>query len=309
VLATDSRYEQTARTACADCELLVDREVVGQLGRLAARRGALRVAYESHRLTVEAFLELRDVLDGTAPVELVRGGRLVERLRERKDPGEVAAVRAACAAADAALSDVLALLRPGLTERAIADELEARMRRHGAQALGFDSIVAGGPNSAVPHHSPTDRPVAPGELLKLDFGAMVDGYRSDMTRTVVLGEPVDWKREIYELVEAAQQAAVEAVAPGVATTDVDLAARRVIESAGLGDAFVHGVGHGVGLDIHEAPALDAASTDVLQAGMVVTAEPGVYLAGRGGVRIEDTLLVTGDGAERLTLAPRTLLAL
>ena len=308
VLATDARYAEAAAQECPDVELLVERDTGPALAALAVERGRRRLGYESHQLTVDGF---RDVQLAGPALDLRPADRPVEQLRRVKDLDEVAALRAACAAADAALADVLALIRPGLTERELAVELEARMRAHGSEGPSFDTIVAAGEHAAVPHHRPTDRRLARGDLVKLDFGAVVDGYHSDMTRTLVLGRPADWQREIYDLVAAAQQAGVDAVCAGVATARVDRAAREVVEAAGRGEQFIHGVGHGVGLEIHELPALGTGSAGVLAESMVVTVEPGVYLPGRGGVRIEDTLLVSAAGqpAQRLTATTRELLVL
>jgi Xaa-Pro dipeptidase len=223
----------------------------------------------------------------------------------------VAALRAACAAADAALADLVAAggLAPGRTEAEVAVDLEDRMRRHGAQGPSFETIVAAGANSAIPHHRPTGSPLAAGDLVKLDFGALVDGYHSDMTRTLVLGPAADWQRELYDLVAAAQAAGTAALAPGAAVATVDEAARSVVRAAGRGEQFPHGLGHGVGLQIHEAPALAATGAGDLAAGMVVTVEPGVYLPGRGGVRIEDALVVRDGPAELLTLTTKELVEL
>ena len=184
--------------------------------------------------------------------------------------------------------------------------LENRMLDHGAAGPSFESIVATGANSAVPHHRPTDAELAAGDLVKLDFGALVDGYHSDMTRTFVLGAPADWQRELYDLVAAAQAAGRAALRVGADVRDVDAAARGVVEAAGRGEEFLHGLGHGVGLEIHEAPALAKTGEGRLSAGMAVTVEPGVYLAGKGGVRIEDTLVVRDGDPELLTLTTKQL---
>jgi Xaa-Pro aminopeptidase len=308
VLATDGRYAEAAAAACPDVELLVERDTSPALAALAGSRGLLRVAYESHHLTVDAF---RAVQDADRSLELVSSARAVESLRAVKDAGEVASLRAACAAADAAFAALLPTIRPGVTELTIAATLEDLMRAHGSEGPSFDTIVATGPSSAVPHHHPTSLAVARGDFVKLDFGAGGDGYHSDMTRTVVVGEPQAWQREVYDVVALAQQAGVDAVADGVATADVDTVSRGVVEAAGYGERFLHGLGHGVGLEIHEAPALGTGSPGTLRTDMVVTVEPGVYLAGRGGVRIEDTLVVTVPGApaERITLTTRELLVL
>ena len=233
---------------------------------------------------------------GPADTELVRAAGTVEALREVKDAGELALLRLACEAADAALADLVERggLRPGRTEREVSRELEALMLDHGADAISFETIVAAGPNSAIPHHRPTDAVLARGDFVKIDFGALVAGYHSDMTRTFVLGKAADWQLEIYQLVADAQRAGREALRPGAGLRDVDGAARQLIVDAGYGEHFGHGLGHGVGLQIHEAPGIGATSAGTLLAGSVVTVEPGVYLPGRGGVRIEDTLVVAGD---------------
>ncbi|WP_181781186.1 M24 family metallopeptidase [Pseudonocardia pini] len=303
---TDSRYTIQSAAEVPDLEPVVERSTALALAGLAAALGVRRLGYESDAVTVDA----RRALDAATDAELVRAPGLVARLRVVKDDTEIATLRRACAIADTALTDLLAAggVRAGRTEREIALDLDFRMRGLGADGPSFDSIVAAGANSAIPHHSPTGTAVQPGDLLKLDFGALVAGYHSDMTRTLVLGRAADWQRELYDLVHRAQAAGCAAVEAGVPTADVDAASRNVIAAAGLGDRFLHGLGHGVGLVIHEAPALSAASKDVLEAGMAVTVEPGVYLADRGGVRIEDTLVVReGDRPDPLTAFPKELL--
>jgi Xaa-Pro aminopeptidase len=198
----------------------------------------------------------------------------------------------------------------GRTERDVAHELEHRMHVHGAEGPAFATIVAGGPHSAIPHHRPTDRPLERGDLLKIDFGSRVGGYHSDMTRTVVVGAPPSpWQQEIHDLVAAAQRAGRDALAPGAAAVDVDAAARAVIEQGGHGPEFPHGLGHGVGLQIHERPMMGPTADGRLDCRMPVTVEPGVYLPGRGGVRIEDTLIVGHGGPLLLTTTTRELLVL
>jgi Xaa-Pro aminopeptidase len=223
-----------------------------------------------------------------------------------KDPAEVARIEAAARIADAALAAVAPSLADAPTEIEVAVELEAAMRRLGAEEPAFDTIVASGPNGALPHHHPSTRRIGPGELVVIDMGATVDGYRSDMTRTVAVGDLDDTARRLLQVVAAAQAAGLDAVADGVACRDVDAAARRVIEAAGWGEAFVHPTGHGVGLEIHEPLRLAATSGATLAAGHVVTVEPGVYLPEVGGARIEDTVEVTTSGCRRLTGSPLSL---
>jgi Xaa-Pro aminopeptidase len=303
-----------------DVELLVDRSTVAGLAAEAVRsrsggRGVGRIGYESHDLTVDGLALLQGVLADAAaggPVpELTSIRRAVEAQRSIKDDGEVESLRRACAIADRALAELAAegALRPGRTELQVGRELDARMLALGAEAPSFETIVAAGANSAIPHHRPDATELRPGDFLKLDFGATVDGYHSDMTRTVVLGHAADWQREIYELVAASQAAGRAALAVGTDVVAVDKAARDVIAAAGHAEHFPHGLGHGVGLEIHEAPSIGPLGAGTLAAGMAVTVEPGVYLPGHGGVRIEDTLVVTADAPELLTLTSKELLVL
>jgi Xaa-Pro aminopeptidase len=241
-------------------------------------------------------------------MQLVPTEGLVEGLRLHKDAGEVARIEAAASIADEALDAMWPRLFDHPTERDFALELDWTMRRLGADDVSFETICASGPNGANPHARPSARLMSDGDLVVVDFGALVDGYHSDMTRTVALGEPDATQLRMLEVVIEAQQRGVAAVAPGVACADVDAACRDVIADAGWADAFLHGTGHGVGLDIHEAPRVARTTETLLAEGQVVTVEPGVYLPGHGGVRIEDTLLVTADGARPLTHAPKITVA-
>ncbi|MGH9090611.1 MAG: M24 family metallopeptidase, partial [Acidimicrobiales bacterium] len=246
---------------------------------------------------------------GELLTEVVPTTGVVEGLREVKDEGEVARMARAAAIADAALAEVLPLLGSGLTEEAFALELDTAMRRGGAEGTAFETIVAAGPNSAKPHHRPGDRPVRPGDPVVVDFGATFEGYRSDMTRTFsVGGEPAGELARVFEVVRASQASGVAAVHPGAGAKEVDDACRQVIAEAGWAEAFEHGTGHGVGLDIHEAPTVSPLGTAILSPGVVVTVEPGVYLPGVGGVRIEDTLVVTDDGSRALTTFTKDVIA-
>jgi len=302
-LATDGRYTEQAAAESPDLRVVVARQCAVALVESMGTDGPL--AFEAQDVSVEAH----DGLMASAPpsVELVRLGHLVEELRRVKDDDELALLREACAIGDRALAELLPWLRPGRTEREVGRRLEDLMLDHGGDGRAFDTIVATGPHSSIPHHQPTDRPLARGDLLKLDFGSLYRGYHADMTRTVVLGEPADWQRDLYALVARSQAAGRAAVAVGAAESAVDRAAREVVEEAGLGESFPHGLGHGVGLEIHESPLLAASSTGTLALGIPLTIEPGVYLPGRGGVRIEDTVVVTAGEPELLTTTTKELL--
>jgi len=306
VLATDSRYALAAERDCPDLELLVERFIETRLATEMASRAMRTVAFEAHEMSVERHAELAAKADG---VNLVPFGRKIEELRTVKDPSELELLATACRISCQALADVFALIRPGITERALAAALDTRMAQLGAERPAFDTIVASGPNGALPHHSPTDRPLRRGDLITMDFGALYGGYHADMTRTVALGEPAGWQREIYELVAAAQRSGIDAARPGANLGDVDAAARDLIRDAGHGEHFGHGLGHGVGLEVHEAPMLGYGRTGKLADRVPVTVEPGIYLPGRGGVRIEDVLVVGAEGTGLLTTTTRELLVL
>lgn len=311
VLATDGRYVTQAAAQAPDAELVIERAVGAHLAARAAADGVRRLGFESHVVTVDGFGLLERAVGDAGGVEFVRAAGMVERLREVKDAGEVAILRLACEAADAALHDLVTRggLRPGRTEKQVGRELESLMLDHGADGVSFETIVAAGPNSAIPHHRPTDAVLADGDFVKIDFGALVAGYHSDMTRTFVLGRAAQWQRDLYALVASSQAAGRNALAAGAALRDVDAASRQVIADAGFAENFGHGLGHGVGLQIHEAPGISASAVGTLLAGAAVTVEPGVYLPGRGGVRIEDTLVVGSESAptpELLTRFPKEL---
>ena len=294
VLATDFRYAEAAGRDCPDLELLLERHLEPALAALAVARGWPTLAFEAQEMTVERYSALAS-LDG-GPALLLELGRAIEDLRMIKDPAEIELLARACAITCEAFAQVLGEIVPGMTERAFATLLERAMVDLGAEGLAFDTIVASGPNGAIPHHSPGDRAFETGDLITIDCGARFGGYLADMTRTVALGEPAEWQREIYDLVAAAQLAGIAAAVPGADVDDVDASARDLITAAGHGEHFGHGLGHGVGLEVHEAPMMGPGRTGRLQNRVPVTVEPGVYLPGKGGVRIEDTLVVRGDAA-------------
>ncbi|MDQ3757164.1 MAG: Xaa-Pro peptidase family protein [Actinomycetota bacterium] len=307
VFATDGRYGGQAAEQLAgvgvDARIEVGNAKEQQASLVAAAGGLARLGLEAGNVT---WARQRAMASEWFPdAELVATEGVVEELRRVKDAGEVARIERACAIA----GDALARVRPRLAERPrerdIAVELDSEMRRLGASAPSFDTIVASGPNGAKPHARPGDRVIEEGDLVVVDFGALVDGYCSDTTRTFVVGEwPSDTARRMYEVVADSQARGVEAVAAGAEAAAVDRVCRDVIADAGWGDAFLHSTGHGVGLDIHEAPWVAATAGGSLVAGNVVTVEPGVYLPEHGGVRIEDTVVVTDDGRRALTTSPK-----
>jgi Xaa-Pro aminopeptidase len=282
VFFTDGRYGEQSRHEVPDLTRVASMgSLDGAILEHVRRLGVGRLGFERHVVTVAQRDRWQEELEG---VRLTGIGDEVERLRWSKDAEELALLRSAQDATDGAFEDILDVLVVGITERQAAAQLELALGRHGADALAFD-------------------------VIKMDFGAQIGGYHADMTRTVAFGEPVAELRKVHDVVAAAQQAGIDALRPGVLAADVDRAARTVIEDAGYGERFTHGLGHGVGLEIHEGPSLRRDGEDELPAGAVVTVEPGVYLPGLGGVRIEDTVEVTGDGPRVLGVSTRELIEL
>lgn len=301
---TDFRYVVQAEQQVHGFERRIGEQDLLDDAIAALPSGDVRLGIEDQHMAVRTFDRLREALPDS--VELVPAGGAVERLRELKDADEVACIRAAAELADEALQRMLADGLAGRSERDVALALEQEMRRLGAERASFDTIVAHGAHGALPHAVPREQEISAGCLVTIDWGAQLDGYCSDCTRTFAVGEPDGRALEVYELVLRAQQAGLDAVAPGVSGRDADAAAREPIVDAGFGECFGHGLGHGVGLEIHEAPRLSRTSEATLAAGHVVTVEPGVYLPGELGVRIEDLVLVTDDGCERLNTLPKKL---
>jgi Xaa-Pro aminopeptidase len=305
---TDSRYFEAAQAALdGDAELrLVGGGIrMTELLREALPAGVKTLGVEEDSLSHSEYLRL----EKTLPAQLVPAQNLLSELRARKSPAELRALIEAQRVAEAAYSELLELLRPGLTERQVAAELVYRMLRHGAEGISFDPIVVAGERGSMPHGVPGDRPIAHGDFVTMDFGCVLDGWCSDMTRTVAIGSAGDEMRTVYETVLAAQEAGIRAARAGVPGKTVDFAARRVIEEAGYAAFFGHSFGHGLGLEIHEAPNASPSAELPLPPGAVISAEPGIYLPGRFGVRIEDVLYLTGDGTENITLAPKGLIIL
>ena len=264
-----------------------------------------RVGFEDRAITVHQLERIREAIGDRA--ELVPAGALVEGLREIKDAGEVSRIREAARLADTALGEVVGQGLVGRTEAQVALDLEVAMRRHGAEAISFPPIVASGPHGALPHAEPRAVPIEAGVLVTIDWGAQLEGYCSDCTRTFATGEVGDDERAVYDVVLEAQETSLAAVRPGRSGREVDAVARDIISAAGHGDAFGHGLGHGVGLEIHEGPRLSRLAPETpLAEGMVLTVEPGIYLPGRFGVRIEDLVVVTAMGSDVLNTLPKDL---
>lgn len=303
-LLCDSRYTTQAGAEAPLCRVVEYNVKVDGIARLAGEQGWLRLAFDAEQVTVAVHRPLAAALPA---VELLPVGGELDELRAIKSADELEAIERSCELASAAFMQLLPLVRPGVSERSLALELEIFMKRSGAEEKAFDFIVASGERGALPHGHPTDRKIAAGELVTIDFGARLDGYHSDETVTLAVESADRRQMEIYAVVKEAHDLALAAVRPGVFCREVDAIARDYIAGRGFGDYFGHGLGHGVGLDIHEKPTLSPRSDKILAQGMVVTIEPGIYIPGWGGVRIEDTVAVTADGCRPLTRVAKELL--
>ena len=304
VLLTDFRYVQQAKEQARDFTVIKHTPAwMDSLPEVLAAAGVQRLGFEQDYLTYAQYSELKQYLSA----ELIPTSGLVETLRQVKDEQELAYMQQATDIAEAAFAEIVSKVAAGRTEAEIAFDLEIAMRRRGAEGVSFPIISASGPRSSLPHGAPTERILQEGDFLTLDFGAAVHGYRSDMTRTVVLGQPSERQLEIYRIVQKAQLAAEQAVRPGIPGKTVDKVARDIITEAGYGQYFGHGLGHGVGLQIHEGPSAGMRGETILQPGMIVTVEPGIYIPDFGGVRIEDMVMVTADGHKNFNYSSKELI--
>jgi Xaa-Pro aminopeptidase len=307
-LFTDPRYTIQAGEQTSGCTVKTARgPLVAEAAQLIARRRLKRIGFERGRLLFDSWQRLKDALPLGASLKPV--GPVVEELRMIKTPEEIARIRASVLANSLAFEAALPRIRPGVRESEIAAELEYQMRRHGAEKPSFDTIVASGPRSALVHAQPTSEPVGSNQLLLIDMGATRNGYVSDMTRTLFLGRPGRKVQKMYDSVLMAQLAGIAAVREGVTAEQVDRATRRVLRADGLDKAFIHSTGHGLGLEIHEPQRLGKKDKTRLCAGMTITIEPGVYVEGFGGIRIEDTVVVTASGCEVLTPTTKEFIVL
>lgn len=302
----DSRYTTQAAAQVGEAEIVEFKSKQDTIVALVGGQGFSRIGFEAAHTTMATYTALSAALGGR---ELVPLGAELDDIRSCKDNDELQRLSDVAALSSAALMAIRPLLRPGVKEVEVALELELEMRRLGADGRAFDFIVASGARGSMPHGVASDKTLQPGELVTIDFGAVKDGYYSDETVTVAIGEPGEKQKSIHAIVKAAHDMAVAAVRPGIACRELDAVAREYIRESGYGDYFGHGLGHGVGLEIHEKPVLSPRGDAVAVEGMVFTIEPGIYIPGFGGVRIEDTVAVTADGCRVLTRAPKDLLIL
>ena len=301
ILATDSRFDLQAKVEAPLFDVVVYRHgLAKELPAIVSRLGARSLGFECARVTMQQYQGYQKVLtEASCPLELVSTEDIVERLRLVKSPDEIDQTQKALNLAEAVYKTVIKTLKPGMTEKQIAWAMEQGLREAGADSLSFPVIVAAGPNSALPHAIPTDRPIAIGEPILFDWGARLGGYCSDTSRTVLLGKPDEKFLEIFQTVIEAQKLAIEAITDGVNSKAVDAVARDYIAAKGYGDNFGHGLGHGTGLAVHEGPRLSPLKESVLKTGMIVTVEPGIYLSDWGGIRIENQVVVGQNGPDVL----------
>ena len=305
ILVTDARYIIAAKQEVTGFEIFAERDELATIAKIAKDMGLSRIGFEDE-ISVSYFHRMQAAFEG---LELIPQTQFVEALRMIKDETEIATIRKACSISDQAFHDALEFIKPGKTEIEIANFLDFRMRELGAAGLSFDTILASGINSSKPHAHPMHKPVELGEAITMDFGCLYEHYVSDMTRTVYLGHVSDEQAEIYNTVLKANQALIDQAKDGLGFRDFDKIPRDIIVEAGYGQYFTHGIGHGIGLDIHEEPYFSQTSTEVIKSGMVLTDEPGIYIEGKYGVRIEDDILITDTGCEVLTLAPKELIVI
>ena len=305
VLVTDARYIIAAKQEVTGFEIFAERDELAAIAKIAKDMGLSRIGFEDE-ISVSYYHRMQTAFEG---LELVPQTQFVEALRMIKDETEIETIRKACSISDQAFHDALEFIKPGKTEIEIANFLDFRMRELGAAGLSFDTILASGINSSKPHAHPMHKPVELGEAITMDFGCLYEHYVSDMTRTIYLGHVSDEQAEIYNTVLKANQALIDQAKAGLGFRDFDKIPRDIIVEAGYGEYFTHGIGHGIGLDIHEEPYFSQTSTEVIKSGMVLTDEPGIYIEGKYGVRIEDDILITDKGCELLTLAPKELIVI
>lgn len=308
-LIIDSRYYENASKTIQGAEVILQDKLYEQMQEVLDRHGAKQIAVESEVCSVRQLVTLRERLTGVTFLEDSRVSDLINQQRQIKTPEELAHIKAAQKVTDATFQHILGFIKSGKTEREIALEMEFFGRSQGAEGVSFTFIVASGPNSSMPHAMPTDRPVQAGDFITMDFGYLSNGYCSDMTRTVAVGHVSDKQREVYNLVLEAQLAALAAIKAGIPCNKIDAVARDIIDATPYKGCFGHGLGHSLGLEIHEPPRFNTECEVITQPGMILSVEPGIYLSGEFGVRIEDIMMITETGCENLTASPKELILL
>ncbi len=308
VFLADSRYIEAAKNEAKNCdEIILLKKASEQLPELAEKFNIDKIYTEAQKLSVEEYNFLKKMF--SCPVLAEKADEIIISLRRAKKEYEKQRIIAAQRIAEKAFDHILTFIRPGVTEKDIRLELEFFMLKNGAEGLSFDTIAVSGKNTSKPHGVPSLKKIENGDFITMDYGAVVNGYRSDMTRTVAVGSVSTKQAQVYETVLKAQLACLDVLKAGVSGKDADAAARQIIADAGYGDYFGHGTGHGVGIDIHEAPSVSVRSKDILTAGDIVTDEPGIYIPGEFGVRIEDMAFITENGCENLTNCEKSLIVL
>ena len=308
-LLIDFRYIEKARAVVTSAEVIEQKKLYVQISQLLREHGAKNCAIESQIMTVSELSQFRQYLPDTEIISTDALSNAINTLRSSKDQDEICCIRKAQEIAETALEELIPSIKPGISERELALKLNHLMFLHGAEDLSFDTIVLSGTNTSMPHGVPSGKLVQSGEFVLIDFGAVWNGYHSDMTRTFCVGEPDDEMRKVYNIVLDAQNAAISAARSGMTGQALDLIARSIIDEAGYGDCFGHSLGHGVGLDIHEKPNASPNYTNELCENAVVTVEPGIYIAGRFGVRIEDFVVLHEKGCDNLTKFAKSLISL
>lgn len=308
-LIVDFRYIEKAQKTVTDCDVILQGRLYEQLLELMKKHGAKTAAIESDTVTVS---QLADMKKRLADVEIISDDRLstvIKNMRIIKTADEIEKIKAAQLIAEKAFDEVLNFIKPGVTEKEIALTLDFYMLRNGAEALSFDTIALSGKNTSLPHGVPSDKKVCGGEFVLMDYGAVVDGYHSDMTRTVCVGSPSEKMTEIYNIVLKAQEESLNGAKSGMEAKQLDKIARDIIASAGYGENFGHSLGHGVGMEIHEAPNASPSSDEILRENMVVTVEPGIYIPDEFGVRIEDFIVIKHENSLNLTSCNKKLICI
>lgn len=306
-LIIDFRYIEKARNTVRDIEVIEQKNLISQISNLMKKHNALNIAIESKTMTVSMLAEFKSRLGGFEFIDTDMLSNAIENLRAVKEPEEVEYIKKAQAIAETAFEKIIKFIKPDVTERQVALELNRIMFDEGAEDISFDTIVLSGKNTSMPHGVPSDKKIQNGEFVLMDFGAVYNGYHSDMTRTICVGEPSEEMKKVYDIVLNAQLASLNAARAGITGKQLDYAARKIISDAGYGDCFGHSLGHSVGLEIHENPIASPGYDKILRSGNIITIEPGIYIEGKFGVRIEDFVILNENSCENLTKSAKNII--